>query len=253
MQDCFILFYEKRFSKIFVFENTLKFPNFSYQMFAKPLWITNFKNYEQSTGQNAVELAKIHELVAQDTGASIGVAVSAVDIYRVKNAVSIPVFAQHIDAVDFGSFTGSILPQGVRRAGAIGTLINHSEKRIEDIEELERIYACAKKASLLQIICAENPEEVEKFSNLSPDFVAFEPPELIGSSKGSVSTEKPESIEASVKNSQGIPVMVGAGISSPQDVEVGLSLGAQGFLVASAIAKSSDPEKKLREFIEAFS
>lgn len=221
-------------------------------MLSKPLWITNFKNYESAVGQKAVELAQIHEKVARETGKSIAVAVSPVDIHRVKSAVSIPVFAQHIDPVDYGSFTGSILPQGVRKAGAVGTLINHSEKRIGEYSDIERIYACAKKANLLQVICAENPEEVEQFSNLSPDFIAFEPPELIGSKKGSVSSEKPESIAESVKNAHHVPLLVGAGISRPQDIEVALQLGAQGFLVASAITKSPDPEKALKNFVSMF-
>lgn len=221
-------------------------------MLGRPLWITNFKNYEQAVGQKAVDLAVIHDRVAKETGQSIAIAVSPTDIYRVSQAVSIPVFAQHIDAVDYGSFTGSILPQGVRKSGAIGTLINHSEKRIEDPDHFEQTYACAKKANLLQIICAEDPDEVEDFAGIAPDFVAFEPPELIGSSNGSVSTEKPDSIAESVRRANGIPLLVGAGISTPQDVRVALDLGAKGFLVASAITKALDPEKKLREFVAEF-
>lgn len=220
-------------------------------MIKTPIWITNFKNYEEASGAKAVELALVHEKVAKETGKSIAVAVSAFDVYRVSQAVSIPVFAQHIDAIDYGKFTGALLPPLARKSGAIGTLSNHSEKRIPT-DELERICACAKKANLIQVLCAENPEEVGKFARLAPEFLAFEPPELIGSTGASVSSAKPDSIHQSVQKAGGIDVLVGAGISSVQDVEVALSLGAKGFLVATAITKSSNPEKALREFVSVF-
>lgn len=216
-----------------------------------PLWITNFKNYEQSTGQNAVKLAKIHEKVAQETGASIGIAVSPVDIYRVSQAVSIPVFSQHVDLADYGKHTGSILPQLIKKSGGVGTLINHSEKRIEK-EILKNTVSVAQKSGLIRVVCAETPEEVEYHTESDPDFIAFEPPELIGSTTASVSSENPESITKSVELSRGIPILVGAGVNSIEDVKTALKLGAKGFLVATAIVKSEDPEKALREFVEAF-
>jgi len=217
-------------------------------MLNQPIFITNFKTYQQGTSTNAVELAKIHEKVAKATGKSIGVAVSAADIYRVSQEVSIPVFAQHIDPVDYGSFTGHLLPQNVKSSGAIGTLLNHSERRL-DTDILENTVAYAQKSSLVRIVCAEDPDEVEKFAAFDPDFLAFEPPELIGSSDKSVSSESPDSIAQSVKRAKGIPVLVGAGINSPEDIKVAMELGASGFLVASAIVKADDPEKILTELV----
>ncbi len=219
-------------------------------MIKKPIFITNFKTYSQAVGINAVKLAKVHEKVAQSTGKSIGIAVAASDIYRVSQAVNIPVFAQHIDPIDYGSFTGHILPQNVKNAGAIGTLLNHSERRIE-ADILDNSLACAQKSSLVRIVCAESPSEVEQFSTLEPDFIAFEPPELIGSQDKSVSSEAPESITASVNQSNGIPILVGAGINCAKDIKVALKLGAKGFLVASAIVKANNPEKALTELVNA--
>ena len=220
-------------------------------MLPKPLWITNFKNYAEATGENAVKLAKIHQKVADDTGASIAVAVSPMDVYRVSQAVSIPVFSQHVDLADYGKYTGHILPQLIKKSGGVGALINHSERRIER-EILKNTLALSQKASLIRIVCAEDPDEVEYHAENDPDFIAFEPPELIGSTGASVSTENPESIAESVKKARGIPLLVGAGINSVQDVKIALKLGAQGFLVATAIVKAEDPEKELREFVGAF-
>ena len=219
-------------------------------MLNQPIFITNFKTYQQGTGANAVELAKIHEKVAKATGKSIGIAVSASDIYRVSQLVSIPVFAQHIDPVDYGSFTGHILPQNIKSSGAIGTLLNHSERRLET-DILENTIAYAQKSSLVRIVCAEDPDEIEKFAAFDPDFLAFEPPELIGSSDKSVSSESPDSIAESVRRANKIPVLVGAGINSAEDIRVAIKLGASGFLVASAIVKADDSEKVLTELVLA--
>jgi len=219
-------------------------------MLKTPIWITNFKTYEQATGKRAVELAKIHQEVAEKMGVSIAIAVQASDLWRISQAVTIPVFAQHIDPVDFGSFTGHNLPQGVKANGAIGSLFNHSERRLpEDV--LINTLACAQKASLIRIVCGENVDEIEQFAQYDPDFLAFEPPELIGSGSKSVATEEPESIAQAVKITS-LPVLVGAGISTTQDVEVSLKLGAQGFLVASAICKAKNPKKVLTELVSVF-
>ena len=220
-------------------------------MLRTPIFITNFKTYEQAIGDNALKLAKIHQQVAEDTGASIGIAVAACDLYRVSQAVSIPVFAQHTDPVDYGSFTGHVLPQNIKKSGAVGTLLNHSERRLEK-DVIINTLACSQKASLIRVLCAESPEELELLAQYDPDFLAFEPPELIGNSKKSVASEKPTSITHCVNISSGIPVLVGAGISCADDIEVSLSLGAKGFLVASAIVKSNDPEKALRKLVAAF-
>lgn len=216
----------------------------------KPIWITNFKNYEQSAGQHAVDLAQIHQKVANETGKSIAVAVSPLDIYRVSQEVKIPVLSQHIDAIDFGKHTGAILPQGVKRAGGVGTLINHSEARLEK-QVLHETVGLAQKSGLIRIICAESPEEVEEAAALDPDFIAFEPPELIGSTTASVASAHPESITRSVRLARGIPLLVGAGVSSIEDVKVSLELGAQGFLAATAIVKAADPEAALKKLVSA--
>jgi len=218
-------------------------------MLKLPIWITNFKHYETSTGQKGLELAQIHERVAVETGASIGITPGITDLQTIAKSVSIPVIAQHVDGIDYGKHTGRILPQSVKKAGAVGSLLNHSERRI-DPEILQEIICCAQKAGLCRILCAESPEEVELFAGYDVDFIAFEPPELIGSTTQSVATAHPESIAQAAAAAGDIPLLVGAGINSPEDVKVSLELGAQGFLVATAITKANDPEAALRSFVE---
>jgi triosephosphate isomerase (TIM) len=217
----------------------------------KPIIIINFKTYPNSTGQNAVRLAKICEKVAFESGTDIRVAVCAPDIYHVSEVVSIPVYAEHVDEYPVGKYTGSILPELVKTAGATGTLLNHSEHRIP-FQKLEESLKRAKSVSLTTVVCAESTEEAVKIALLKPDFVAIEPPELIGGDI-SVSKAKPELIMNGVhevKEKLGIRLLVGAGIKSREDVVKAMELGADGILIASGVDLAIDPEKALRDLCD---
>lgn len=211
-----------------------------------PILLTNFKTYESATGDRAVALAKVHERVAHDTQKTVVVAVQATDIFRVSQAVDIPVFAQHCDAVGFGSHTGWLLPEAVKQAGASGTILNHSEHRFSSFDDLGNAIARAKSVGLMTCVCAEHPEEGARIAaHFSPDFIAVEPPELIGGDI-SVSTARPELISESVAQIS-VPVLVGAGVKTGDDVRIALERGAKGVLLASGITKSDNPEAALRD------
>jgi len=97
--------------------------------FETPLILVNFKTYHSAVGQRAVDLAKICEKVAKKTKVNVLISVTDYDLFRVAKTVSIPVLAQHIDPVMYGSHTGHALPEAILESGAMGTLINHSEHR----------------------------------------------------------------------------------------------------------------------------
>lgn len=216
-----------------------------------PIVILNFKTYLESTGKNALKLAKSSENVANETGVNIMVAPQYADIYRISQEVEIPVLAQHIDPVDAGGHTGSILPECVKEAGAVGTLINHSEQRMQ----LFNIDAAVKKAFSLgmsSVICTNNIETSSAAATLNPDFVAIEPPELIGSGIP-VSQAEPEIVEKTVEmihniNPQ-VRVLCGAGISTGDDLKAAIDLGSEGVLLASGIILADDPQKALLDLV----
>lgn len=204
-----------------------------------PIIVVNFKLYEQATGDNALELAKIHERVATETGASIAIAVNPLDLAIIAGQVKIPVFAQHIDPVKYGGHTGYILPDLIKEYGAYGTLLNHAEHPIEH-ETLAKSIERAREVGLFTIVCANTPQKAQEVVKLNPDLIAVEPPELIG---GDVSITKagPHIIEEAVKLIGENRVLVGAGVRDPEDVTIALSLGAVGVLLASGVTKSDDP------------
>ena len=216
-----------------------------------PIVILNFKTYLESTGENALKLAKSSQNVAEETGVNIMVAPQYGDIYRISQEVEIPVLAQHIDPIDAGGHTGSILPECVKEAGAVGTLINHSEQRMQ----LFNIDAAIKKAFSLgmsSVVCTNNIETSSAAATLNPDFVAIEPPELIGSGIP-VSQAEPEIVEKTVEmihdiNSQ-VRVLCGAGISTGDDLKAAIDLGSEGVLLASGIILADDPQKALLDLV----
>jgi triosephosphate isomerase len=212
-----------------------------------PLIIVNFKVYEQATGDSAISLAKIHEKVAQETGASIGIAVSHLDLAAVARAVDIPVFAQHIDPVNYGGYTGHVLPQMVKEAGAYGTLLNHAEYPIEN-RLLKDSIAAARDAELFAVVCANSPEFAGMVLEWGPDLIAVEPPELIG---GDISVSKagPHIIEEAFEAVGREKLLVGAGVKDADDVRIALALGAVGVLLASGVTKSDDPYTVLLDLV----
>jgi triosephosphate isomerase len=215
--------------------------------------IVNFKTYSEATGPKALQLARSVERVHKETRISTAVAPQLADIRAIAEAVEIPVFAQHIDPIEPGGFTGHILAESVKEAGAIGTLINHSEKQLK-LSEIDTIVELARKKELLSLVCANNPAISAAVAALKPDILAIEPPELIGTGIP-VSKAKPEVITDTIKlvreiNSK-VTILCGAGISHGEDVAAAQKLGTQGVLVASGIVKAKDPYTILREFADA--
>jgi len=221
------------------------------KMLEEPIIAINFKTYAQATGERALKVAKAAEEVYKETGVTIVVAPQLADLYRIAQEVEIPVFAQHIDPIKPGSHTGHVLPEAVKEAGAVGTLLNHSENRMI-LADLEAAIRRAEEVGLMTMVCSNNPAVSAAVAALTPNYVAVEPPELIGTGIP-VSKAKPEVITNTVelvkKVNPGVKVLTGAGISTGEDVKKALELGTVGVLLASGVTKAKDPEKAIRDLV----
>ncbi len=220
---------------------------------SRPVIVLNFKTYREATGEGALSLARIAERVRQDQGVNIMVSVQHTDIYRVASSVNIPVLAQHIDARDPGSWTGHVTAEAVKSSGAVGSLVNHSERRLT-LADIGACIAKLKSLGLLSILCTDTPETSAAGAALTPDMLAVEPPELIGTGIP-VSKAKPEVVTETVKlvrriNSDLI-LLCGAGISTADDVARAIELGTEGVLLASAYVKAKDPYALLTSMAKA--
>ncbi len=217
------------------------------------LLVVNFKTYLEATGKKSVDLARAVEAAARERGVTIAVAVQFTDIKPVSEAVEIPIFSQHIDPIKPGAQTGHVLAEAVKAAGASGTLLNHSERRMK-ISEIEEAIELARTSSLRTLVCANTSSVSAAIASLGPEIIAIEPPELIGTGV-SVSKAQPELITRTIekirKVSPSIRILCGAGVTTPEDVGKAIELGSEGVLVSSSVVKSKDPRKLLMDMADS--
>jgi len=220
-------------------------------MLKTPVIVLNMKTYSESTGNNALEIVKIMDKVSIESGINMAVSVQSTDIKECSENISIPIFAEHTDPILPGSHTGWTLPEAIKSAGAVGSLINHSEHRLK-LADIDFCISRAKVLDLDQIVCSNNILTSKAIAALSPNFLAVEPPELIGGDI-SVTSANPDIVSGSVKAVENVDdkvkVLCGAGVKNGVDVARAIELGSVGVLLASGIIKSMDKEKVIRNLI----
>jgi len=216
-----------------------------------PIVILNYKTYLESSGENALELARALKSASEESGITMVAAPQAADIYRIQDQISLPIFAQHIDPITPGGHTGSNLIETLIEAGISGSLINHSENRMK-LADIDEVIQLCKQNDIESCVCTNNIATSKAIATFSPDAVAVEPPELIGTGI-SVSQAQPEVVEDSVKGvksiNKKIKVLCGAGISTGDDMKAAMDLGADGVLLASGIVKAENPKEALLDLV----
>lgn len=219
----------------------------------------NFKTYPSGTGSRAVELARICAEVSEDV--PVIPVVQVVDLFRAGQVIGgRGIWVQHVDGVSYGQNTGWTLPEAVKEAGAMGTFLNHSEHKIIGNTGRDggkgmfgRTIIRCREAGLATMVFAEDLEELGLVLQLKPDWVAYEPPELVGSMTDSVAN-KPEIVKEAVvlADKFGIPLVIGAGVKSAEDIRFALENGARAVAVARFILEAEDPRKELRKLLDGF-
>ena len=137
------------------------------------------------------------------------------------------------------------------QAGIRGSLINHSENRMK-LADIDEVIQLCKQNDIESCVCTNNIATSKAIATFSPDAVAVEPPELIGTGIP-VSQAQPEVVEDSVKGvksiNKKIKVLCGAGISTGDDMKAAMDLGADGVLLASGIVKAENPKEALLDLV----
>ena len=216
------------------------------------MFVINCKNYEEISGEKIIKFVKTAEKVSKKFKVKIAISPPQHLIGVVANS-SIPILAQHVDDSKVGSTTGFIIPELLKKSKVKGSLINHSEHRISS-KEIQKLVLKLQELKMLSIVCVKDVAEARKYAKLNPDYIAIEPPELIGSGKA-VSKEKPELITKaaqavkSAKNNT--KLLCGAGIVSGEDVAKAIELGSKGILVASGIIKAKNWDKIMADFAKS--
>ena len=199
--------------------------------------VVNFKNYK--IGKRVLDLAK------KIDGKNVIAAVPAINIKELADKTKLKVYAQHVDHQLLGKTTGFILPESIKQAGAVGSLLNHSEHLVS-IKDIELSSRRCKKVGLKLIICTSSLRQVREIKKLKPFAIAFEDPKLIATGK-SITKHRSNDLKkfVSILGKSRIIPLCGAGISSKEDYEEALKLGCKGVLVSSVITKSRNTKKFL--------
>ena len=213
------------------------------------LIVVNFKTYQEAHGVAAEELAVIMQDLV--TNARMVAVVSAFDLSSVVSAApNLEVWTQHLDPINFGSNTGWLHPETAVLRGAKGTLINHAEHKVS-IEHIAMLLDSVPE-DFTVCACAADIDEARALSALEPNYVAVEPPELIGG-EISVTTADPEIVSgtaAAIREiSDSVGILCGAGVKNGDDVSTAINLGTSGVLLASGVTKVNDPRNALNDLI----
>ncbi len=220
----------------------------------KGLIIINCKNYLEIAGEKIFQLSEIAQDISERYKIEIMIAPPQNSLFYLSQFIKLPLICQHVDDEKIGPTTGFIIPEIAKSYGASGSLINHSEHRMEHANiknAIERL----RQLNMFSVVCASTSKEVGELSRFNPDMIAIEPPELIGTGKA-VSKVNPSIITESVKEartySKNVKVICGAGIVDKTDIQSAINLGSQGILLASGLIKSESWKNKLIELSEGF-
>ncbi len=204
-------------------------------------------------GRAVLALARRADEVGPKYGVQVIITPQYVDIPLLARELSHTlVFAQHMDALEPGRGVGSVLPEALKEAGAVGVLLNHAEKRLSR-EELERTVRRADGVGLATMVCADDLEDATAVAHLAPNIIIAESPALIGVGRRDAQSrqEVARINEAVWKVNPEIRVLHGAGISTGKDVYDIIAAGSQGAGSTSGIILAKDPGAMLEEMIRS--
>ena len=202
-------------------------------------------------GERMLKLARAIDRAAIKYDVDIIVTPQYTDIKLLAdNTERILVFAQHMDYLPVGRGLGSVLPEAVKAAGAVGVMLNHAEKKLT-LDVIEKTIVRADEVGLATIVCADTVEELKAIAQLSPNLLVAEPTELIGTGTKSDDNYVRATIETVNRINPDIMVLQGAGISNGEDVYNTIKLGAQATGSTSGIIKAETPEAMVEEMIYA--
>jgi triosephosphate isomerase len=194
-------------------------------------------------GKDVLELARHADKVGKKYDVQIIITPQYVDIPILARVMeNVLVFAQHMDSLEVGRGVGSVLPEALKAAGAVGVLLNHAEKKLLK-DELERTIKRADKIGLATMVCADTLQDAAMIAYMEPNIIIAESPDLIGVGRRDENDQLAihRINEAVWKINPDIRVLHGAGIRCGQDVYDVIANGAQGTGSTSGIVLSNDP------------
>src|SRR6476469_5708121 len=96
--------------------------------FDKPL-VINLKNYNEISGDNSRKIVMDAKKASFSNHSEIVIAPPPSSILALSR-IKLPIISQHVDDVDLGATTGFIVPEIIKSYGAVGSIINHSNTKL---------------------------------------------------------------------------------------------------------------------------
>ncbi len=212
----------------------------------------NFKTYPEATGEKAVELANICAEVSLQTKVKIVIGLQALDIFRVASQVKISIFAQHLDPIIPKRNTGWVTALAVKKAGAEGVFLNHSEHPFLSFSDLGETIKAAKRENLETLVFVKDLISSVKVDCFKPDYIALEDPSLIETSTPMISLPKNHKLIRDFIQSINSTPLIGAGIKTKEDIFQSLKIGIKGVVLSSGFVLAADPKATLLSLASAF-
>jgi triosephosphate isomerase (TIM) len=213
--------------------------------------LINFKIYKETFGNKAIDLAKVIKEVSDKSKVRMVIAASALEAVRIKQETGVEVWLQNVDEYTEGKHTGAVSMEQAMALGINGSLLNHSEHKIAKGTALKIIKNRPKGFEIA--LCVASIGQIEKWgARAKPDWIFYEPPELIASKDRSVATEESKVIKNAVEKAEKVPIMVGAGIKNKNDVEISLKMGAKAVGLSSALVLAANPKELLEGLVAGF-
>lgn len=213
--------------------------------------IINFKIYSETFGDKSLKLAKIIKEISDKHKIRIIITTSALDALRIQRETGAEVWLQNIDEFDQGKHSGWISANQAYELGIKGSLLNHSEHKIPKGKIAKIIKLKPRGFEIM--CCVTSVGQIKVWTNkLKPEWILYEPPELIANPDKSVASENPEMIKAAALALNKPNLLVGAGVKNKKDVQISLKMGAKGVGLASAFVLANNPRAVLEEIASGF-
>lgn len=202
-------------------------------------------------GKKLLDLVKAIDDYAIEFDVDVVVDPQTTDISLLaSNTRRVHIYGQHMDTIKPGRGMGTILPEALKEAGAVGVLINHAERKMT-LNEIAEAIQRADEVGLATMVCTDTVEEMKIVAKMAPNIIVAEPTKLIGTGTTSSMDYVLDSIKTVKTIDPDIMVLQGAGISNGQDVYNVIRAGAEATGSSSGIVKAANQAAMAKEMISA--
>jgi triosephosphate isomerase len=214
-----------------------------------PFFEVEVKNYVY--GDAVIEMGKFLDGLSVKYDVDILYIVPYMEMRDVARSTErLIILAPYMDDLRPGRGMGYVLPEGLKAAGAVGVLMNHSEKPMS-ISAVKRTIDRANELDMLSFICADTIAEARAIAQLSPDIMNPEPNDRIGSGVASDMSYVMDTIREIKAINPDILVEQAAGITRGDQVYDFLMAGSEGAGAGSGIFTAKNPMAAADEMIAA--